>query len=110
MSCIADKIKLTRAQDRRAKATDEQVKEMRELYAQGSTQKAIAEKYGLSPQTVCYIVNEKAHANLAEYRKKNPPKRRTKQESTAYMRDLRKYKTEIYREQKSFDVKRNEEK
>lgn len=103
MPSKSDKIKLTRAQDRRAKATDEQVKEMRELYAKGATQKAIAEKYGLSRQTVCYIVNEKAHANLAEYRKKNPPKRRTKKEAAAYMRDLRKYKTSIYREQKALE-------
>ena len=98
MPSKAYKTKLTRAQDRRAKATDEQVKEMRELYAKGATQKAIAEKYGLSPQTVCYIVNEKAHENLAKYRKIHPPKRRSKEEMAAYMCDLRKYKMNIYKE------------
>lgn len=92
MPCPCDKIKLDRNQDRRARFTDEEVNEMRELYAKGWTQKTIAEKYGTRQSTVCYIVSEKSHEHLAEYRKVNQPKRRTTEEAKLYMRELRKYK------------------
>ena len=96
MACKADRIRLNRSQDRRAKFTDEQVAEMRNLYAKGWTQKAIAELYGTHQSTVSYIVSELAHENLAKYRKENPPKRRTREEAKLYMRDLRKYKSTIH--------------
>lgn len=92
MPSAIDKIKLNRKQDRRARFTDEEVNEMRELYAKGWTQKAIAEQYGTHQSTVGYIVSENSHKHLAEYRKTNPPKRRTKDEAKVYMRELRKYK------------------
>ena len=92
MACLADKIKLNREQDRRARFNDEQVKEMRDLYAKGYTQRAIAEIFGTRQSTVCYIVSQKAHNHLAEYRRGNPPKLRTREESREYMRDLRNYK------------------
>lgn len=95
MACPCDKIKLNRKQDRRARFTDEEVNEMRELYAKGWTQKVIAEHYGTHQSTVGYIVSEKARKHLAEYRKVNPPKRRTKEEAKVYMRDLRKYKRDL---------------
>ena len=91
-----DKMRLNREQDRRARFTDEQVKEMRRLYAEGYTQKAIAEIFESPQSTVCYIVSDKAHQNLARYRKLNPPKRRTTEESRNYMRDLRKYKKSLF--------------
>lgn len=100
MPSKAYKIKLSREQDRRAKVTDEQVKEIRDLYAKGATQKGIAEIYHLSQSAVSYIVSEKAHENLRKYRQINPPKRRTKEEAATYMRDLRNYKMGIYRDQK----------
>lgn len=68
---------------------------MRKMYAKGYTQKAIAEIFEASQSTVCYIVSEKAHKNLAEYRKVNPPKRRTKEEARIYQRNLRSYKMKI---------------
>ena len=95
MACKVDAIKLNRNQDRRAKFTDEQVKEMRKMYAKGYTQKAIAELFKANQSTVCYIVSEKAHNHLAEYRKVNPPKRRTTEEAREYMRDLRRYKMKV---------------
>lgn len=97
MPCKSDKIRLNRSQDRRAKFTDEQVAEMRNLYAKGWTQKAIAELYETHQSTVSYIVSELAHENLAKYRKENPPKRRTREEAKLYMRDLRKYKSTIHK-------------
>lgn len=95
MPSKVDKIKLTRKQDRRAKFDEEQVKEIRELYAKGYTQKAIAEIYGTNQSTISYIVSEKAHQHLAEYRKVNPPKRRTKAEARNYQKELRAYKAKI---------------
>lgn len=95
MPSPVDRIKLTRAQDRRAKATDEEVAEMRSLYARGTTQKAIAEMFNISKSAVSYIVSDKSHEHLREYRQINKPKKRTKEESALYSRELRKYKKEI---------------
>lgn len=90
-----DKVRLNRMQDRRSKVTDEQVLKMRKLYEAGTTQKAIATMYGISQSAVCYIVSQKAREHLKEYRKSNPPKRRTAEEMRIYVKDLRKYKKEI---------------
>lgn len=95
MTSRVDGFKLTRAQDRRAKVTDEDVEKIRSLYDKGTTQKALAEMFHVSQSAVSYIVSPKAHENLREYRLKNPPKRRTREENTLYKRDLRKYKKEI---------------
>lgn len=96
MPSKVDKIKLNRSQDRRSRFTDEQVAEMRDLYAKGCTQKAIAELYGTCQSTVCYIVSELAHENRAKYSKEHPPKKkRTKEETRLYMRDLRAYKSTL---------------
>lgn len=98
MQCKYEKLKLTRAQDRRAKATDEQVREMRELYENGMTQREIAQKYGLGRSTVCYIVSDRARENLAKYMKIHPRRRRTKKEAAEYMRELRSYKKSLYQD------------
>ena len=95
MPSAVDKIRLTRKQDRRAKFSDKQVNEMKKMYANGYSQKAIAELYEVSQSTVCYIVSEKAHQHLAEYRKINPPKRRTSEESRLYAKNLRSYKKSL---------------
>lgn len=95
MPSPVDSLKLNRTQDRRAKATEEEVAEMKNLYDKGATQKAIAEMFNMSQSAVSYIVSHKARENLRKYRQKNPPKRRTKEEAALYMRDLRKYKKEI---------------
>lgn len=95
--CKIDKMKLNRNQDRRAKFSEEQVAEMRNLYAKGYTQKAIAEVFETRQSTVCYIVSDKAHKHLAEYRQDNPPKRRTKEEARKYQRELRKYKKKLFK-------------
>lgn len=93
--CKVDKIRLNREQDRRTKFTDEQVNKMRKLYSKRYTQKEIAKMFNTRQNTVCYIVSDKAHRHLAVYRQDNPPKRRTKEESCTYMRDLRNYKKNL---------------
>lgn len=95
-----DKVRLNRMQDRRSKTTDEQVLKMRKLYEAGAAQKAIAAIYGISQSTVCYIVSQNAREHLKEYRKSNPPKRRTAEEMRIYAKDLRKYKKEIAKRRK----------
>ena len=95
MPSPVDALNLSRAQSRRAKASDEDVAEMRRLYSKGLTQKAIAEMFNMSQSAVSYIVSPKARENLRKYRQKKPPKRRTKEEAALYMRDLRKYKKDI---------------
>ena len=95
MASPIDKFNLNRAQSRRAKATDEDVAEMRRLYSKGLTQKAIAEMFNMSQSAVSYIVSLKARENLKKYRQKNPPKKRTREEAALYMRDLRKYKRDL---------------
>lgn len=99
-----DKIRLTRAQDRRAKVTEEQCEEMRALYGEGIPQYVIAKKYGISQSAVSYIVSPKAHENLRKYRQINPPKRRTKEEARIYHRNLRNYKRQFYKAKKSSEV------
>ena len=95
MPSVVDKIKLSREQDRRVRFNDDEITEIRELYASGLSQKAIAEIYGTCQSTISYIVSDKVREHLAEYRKVNPPKRRTKEEAREYMVGLRKYKKKI---------------
>ena len=95
MPSFVDKMQLNRKQDRRARFTDKQVSQMRDLYKKGYTQKAIAEIFGTRQSTVCYIVSHKTHNHLAEYRRENPSKRRTKEEACKYMQDLRTYKKKL---------------
>lgn len=101
MPSPVDKVRLTRAQDRRAKMTEEQCEEIRVLYGEGMPQYAIAKKYGISQSAVSYIVSPKAHENLRKYRQINPPKRRTKEEARNYMRSLREYKRKFYKPKKT---------
>ena len=90
-----DKLRLTRAQDRRTKLSDEQVAEIINLYSKGFTQKSIANKFGVRQNTISYIVSEKSKETLRNYRQENPPKRRTREEASLYMKDLRNYKKSL---------------
>ena len=99
MPMRVDKIRLTRAQDRRAKVTEEQCEEMRALWSEGMLQREIAEEYGISQSAVSYIVSEQARENLRKYRRKNPPRRRTRQQANEYLRDLRNYKKQILKDE-----------
>ena len=98
MPSPVDKIRLTREQDRRAKVTEAQCEEMCALWNEGMLQREIAEKYGMSQSAVSYIVSRQARENLRKYRRKNPPRRRTRQQANEYLRDLRSYKKQILKE------------
>lgn len=99
MPCKVDKVALTREQDRRYKTTKADCEEMRKLKKQGLTNKEIAKRFGVSPSTVSYIVNENVRQTLREYRLKNPPKRRTTEEAREYAKSLRQYKKKLIAEE-----------
>lgn len=90
-----DKLQMSREHKRSAKLSDAQVKKVYDLYAKGYTQKAIAEKFGVCQSTICFIVNDRARENLRAHQRRNPPKKRTTEEMTSYMRELRARKTNL---------------
>lgn len=90
-----DTYKLPRKHDRRCKTSDEDVIQMKQLYLAGLTQKTIADIFGVSQSAVSYAVSDTAKENLANYRKRNPSKRRTKEEARDYARSLRAYKKDL---------------
>ena len=99
-----DAYKLPREHDRRYKTSEEDVIKMQELYHMGFSQKVIADTFGVSQSSVSYAVNSRAKANLVEYRKTHPSKRRTKTEAREYARSLRAYKKELLeREERNDD-------
>lgn len=102
-----DAYKLSRKQDRRCKTTEEEVIKMQELYYMGFSQKAIADIFEISQSAVSYAVSDKSKAKLAEYRRRNPSKRRTKDEAREYSKSLRAYKRELIEQEKK---KREEDK
>lgn len=95
-----DLYKLSRKDDRRCKTSEEEVNKMKELYYMGFSQKSIADIFGISQSAVSYAVSEKAKAGLAEYRRRNPPKRRTKEEAGKYSGSLREYKRKLIEKEK----------
>ena len=95
MASKIDTYKLPREHDRRYRTSEEDAIKMQELYHMGFSQKVIADTFGISQSAVSYIVSDKAKASLAEYRRNNPPKRRTKTEAREYARALRAYKKEL---------------
>lgn len=96
-----DTYRLSRKNDRRSKTSDEDINKMKELYHMGFSQKAIADIFGISQSAVSYAVSEQAKAGLAEYRRRNPSKRRTKDESRNYTKSLREYKKYLMEKEKS---------
>ena len=95
-----DAYKLSRKHDRRCKTSEEDVIKMKELYFMGFTQQTIADVFEISKSAVSYAVSDKAKAGLAEYRRRNPSKCRTKEESRDYQRALRAYKRELIEKEK----------
>lgn len=96
-----DKYKLPRKHDRRYKVSEEDEAQMRELYHCGMSQKDIADIFGISQSSVSYIVSDYSKNNLIEYRKRNPSKKRTKEEAREYARTVRAYKKELIERNKN---------
>ena len=94
----SEKIKLTGLQDRRRRLTDEQRKEIKDLYSTGNfSLNQLAKVYEVSKKTILLIVNPVSAANAKQYRKENWRNwQRTGEEWNAVQREHRQYKQQLY--------------
>lgn len=94
-----EKIKLQGLQDRRKKLTDEQRKEIRELYATGGySLNGLAKMYEVSKKTVLLIVNDESAEKARQYRKEHWKEwQPTKEEHAEAIRKTRRYKNNLYK-------------
>ena len=94
----SEKIKLSETQDRRKKLTEEQRKEIRELYSTGLySLNGLAKKYDVSKKTILLIVNEESAERAKQYRKDHWKEwQRVGEEHNEAIKKTRKYKQELY--------------
>ena len=92
----AEKIKLSREQDRRIKLTDEQREEIREKYATGCySQRGLAIEYHVSRRLISFILDDEKAKRAAEplkIRKADGRDKPSKEKWAETMREHRKYK------------------
>jgi len=91
-----DHIHLPRAKDRRVKLTDEERKEIFELYGTIS-QRKLAAMYGVSRRLIIFIGCPEKHARNLECRKKRGGWRQyyTTAKNTKTIKEHRQYKTKV---------------
>lgn len=94
----SEKIRLKDTQDRRKKLTNEQRKEIKELYGTGSySLNQLAKQYEVSKKTILLIVNENSAEVAKQYRKEHWKEwQRKGEEHNRAIRNTRKYKQELY--------------
>ena len=96
----AEKIKLSREQDRRIKLTDEQREEIREKYATGCySQRGLATEYHVSRRLISFILDDEKAKRAAEQlkaRKADGRYRPSKEKWAETMREHRQYKHRLY--------------
>lgn len=95
--CEYKKVKLGEY-DRRRKLTDDQKEEIKKLYKTGLfSQRKLAEQFGVSRRLITIIVNpesaEKVRQRIKEHWKEY---QQTKEEHAKSMRELRKFKKDLY--------------
>ena len=90
----SEKIKLNGLQDRRKRLTDEQRKEIKELYGTGFySLNDLAKKYNVSKKSILLIVNEESAAKAKQYRKEHWREwQGTKEEHREAIKKTRRYK------------------
>ena len=100
-----EKIKLKGLQDRRKKLTDEQRKEIKELYGTGCySLNGLAKRFNVSKKTILLIVNENSAERAKQYRKENWREwQGTKEEHREAIKKTRYYKHQLYKEGKLKD-------
>ena len=101
----SEKIKLKGLQDRRKRLTDEQRKEIKEMYETGGySLNGLAKKFNVSKKTILLIVNNNSAEKAKQYRKEHWKEwQRTGEEWNEIVRNHRKYKQELYKEGKLKD-------
>ncbi len=94
----SEKLKLSAAQDRRRKLTDEQKEEIKRIYKSGVCgQRPLAKQFGVSRSLIQIIVNpaiaEKKKQRIKDHWRDYRP---TKEEWAETIREHRRYKQELY--------------
>lgn len=94
----SEKLKLKGLQDRRKRLTDEQRKEIEELYGTGCySLNELARRFEVSKKTVLLIVNKESAERAKQYRKEHWHEwQRKGEEHNEAIRNTRKYKQELY--------------
>lgn len=98
----SEKIKLKGLQDRRKRLTDNQRKQIEELYQTGNySLNDLAKQFSVSKKTILLIVNKDSAEKAKQYRKEHwRDWQRTGEEWNRTMREHRKYKQRLYKEGK----------
>ena len=94
----SEKIKLKGLQDRRKRLTDEQRKEIKELYGTGCySLNGLAKRFEVSKKTILLIVNEESAERAKQYRKEHWKEwQRKGEEHNKAIMNTRRYKQELY--------------
>lgn len=94
----SEKIKLNEKQDRRKRLTEEQRKEIRELYGTGLySLNGLAKRYEVSKKTILLIVNENSAEKAKQYRKEHWKEwQRVGEKHNEAIKKTRRYKQELY--------------
>lgn len=94
----SEKIKLKGLQDRRKRLTDEQRKEIKELYGTGCySLNNLAKQFNVSKKSILLIVNEESAERAKQYRKEHWKEwQRKGEEHNKAIMNTRKYKHELY--------------
>ena len=95
----SEKIKLQGLQDRRKRLTDEQRKEIKDLYGTGCySLNGLAKRFDVSKKTILLIVNKDSAEKAKQYRKEHWKEwQRTGEEHNEAIKKTRKYKHELYK-------------
>lgn len=98
----SEKIKLKGLQDRRKRLTDEQRKEIRELYGTGCySLNDLAKRFDVSKKSILLIVNKDSAERAKQYRKEHWKEwQRTGKEHNKAINKTRKYKQALYKDGK----------
>ena len=101
----SESIKLKGLQDRRKKLTDEQRKEIKELYGTGNySLNGLAKEFKVSKKTILLIVNEESAERAKQYRKEHWREwQQIGKEHNEAIKKTRKYKYKLYQEGKLKD-------
>ena len=94
----SEKIKLNEKQDRRKRLTDDQRKEIKELYGTGCySLNGLAKRFEVSKKTILLIVNEESAEKAKQYRKEHWREwQRVGEEHNEAIKKTRRYKQELY--------------
>ena len=98
----SEKIKLQGLQDRRKRLTDEQRKEIKELYGTGCySLNDLAKKFNVSKKSILLIVNKESAEKAKQYRKEHWKEYQgTKEEHREAIKKTRHYKHQLYKDGK----------